>query len=140
MTIHVSVEDGQGTANKARITPEGGLVTQPLSFNSTAFQSLTAANTGYSMIDPVSGKFIVISGAIITAEKTVGSSDGAVVDIYASAEADTTTIDNSILRVTLERLANVVVVPLNAKVEEAKWVTVKTDDPTCNVTLLYYYI
>ena len=101
--------------------------------------SANVINTPFNILIPESGKNFVITDAILSTDKNIGAG-GALVTVYESDGIDSVTEDKVIFQG--EFLKNVLhsFIGLNMIVSEGKWVNIKTDDATVNLSIGGYYI
>ena len=141
MGLSLHVKDGYlGTDVGAAVTRRGQLVTAPISFNKSYFQTMTATSTAYNFIKPVSDHQFVIDGLVYSSDKNVSSTNGAVISLFEADPPTSTTPLVEIIRVDLGRLERDSLTGLNMITDPAVWINGVTDDATTNVTLLGYYV
>lgn len=97
-------------------------------------------NQGYTFVEPKAGKQFIIDGIIVSSDKNVSSTNGAVVQIYESAAAGSATVQTSLLRLDVGRLDREALTQLNLCTSPGVWINGQTDDATTNVTILGYYV
>lgn len=133
------IRDGTGSNNKLKITERNQLVTAPISYSIMYPVSANVINTPFNILIPESGKNFVITDAILSTDKNIGAG-GALVTVYESDGIDSVTEDKVIFQG--EFLKNVLhsFIGLNMIVSEGKWVNIKTDDATVNLSIGGYYI
>ena len=141
MSLRIEIEDGKfGTRNTVGVTARGQLITAPLKFNQGYFKSLTATSTAFNFVVPIANHQFVIDGILFSSDKNVSSTNGAQIKIYEAGAPDTITIGKELLTIDIGRLDKGNVSSLNMITSEAVWINAYTDDATCNVTLLGYYV
>jgi hypothetical protein len=141
MPLRIEIEDAKfGTRNAAGVTSRGQLITAPLKFNETFFQSLDVASTPFNIITPRTNQQFVIDGYIVSSNKDVSSTNGAVISIYEASAPDTLTVNRQLFLLDLGRLDRASESGLNVITSQGSWINCQTDDTTTNVTLLGYYV
>jgi len=142
MTITIEIEDGKfGTSTTAGVTSRGQLITAPLKFNEGYFQSMTVANQAFNFIIPQSRQQFVIDGIIFSSDKNVSSTNGAQIIIYESTISENSLVSSkTLLTLDIGRLDKGNVSSLNFITSPGVWINGRTDDATCNVTLIGYYV
>lgn len=132
----VDSKDGQA----ARVTRFGQLVVAPLAYSTPIAQELDVINTAFNFLSPESGKKIVITDIIVSADKSVSVTDPAEIEIYEAGAVDTITIDQGIVSPRLLRGRSLPLTGLNLLVPEGKWVNAKTNDNNVLVTIMFYRV
>ena len=141
MAVKVEIKDSKfGTGNRAAVTSRGQVVTGPISFNEPHFRSLAVINTAYNFVTPVAGRQFVIDGVIVASDKNVSSTNGAQIVIYEADSSTSTTASRDLLTLDIARLDRSGYSGLNLLTRPGIWLNAKTDDNTCNVTILGYYV
>jgi len=135
-----ALRNGWGKPYDAMVTKRGQLVTAPLKYNTTFFNAMTATATAYNFITPKTGQQFVITGYIVSSDKNVNSTNGAVVPIYEATSLTATSASKTILTLDLGKLDGAQVVGLNILTSKGVWINSTTDDATINLTILGYYI
>lgn len=127
------------TGNKARVSKHGQLITAPVSYSVPSVVDMDTSATGFSFIDPVGGKCIVITQIILYADKGVSSSTEADIEIYTSLTGTGTTVESSILKIgMLKQTTNSF--PMNVINAKGSWIMGKTSDNDVQVSIYYYYV
>lgn len=136
MSLPVRIEGGN---NEVKITEYGQLVTGQISYSTPSVQEMGVASTGYSFIEPVQGKKIVITTIYMFANKNVSATVEADVEIYTSTTGSGTTVEDSILQAGLLKQSDLSL-QMSTIVDEGLWVMGKTSDDDVKVSIYYYYI
>lgn len=139
MTIKFILADGKGTANVAKITPQGEILVRQLKFGEVQFQAMDAINTAFNFFLARAGERFVITGVLVNTNKDIGV-NGAIVDIYEASSTSSTTIDAQILRLNILKNDTVIFPGVFFAVTEGKFLNGKTDDATVNVSIGGYFI
>jgi hypothetical protein len=135
-----ALRNGWGYPYDAMVTKRGQLVTAPLKYNTTYFNAMTATGTAYNFITPKTGEQFVITGYIVSSDKNVNATNGAIVSIYEATSLTATSASKTILTLDLGKLDGAQVVGLNILTSKGVWINSTTDDATINLTILGYYI
>jgi len=135
-----ALRNGWGTPYDAMVTKRGQLVTAPLKYNTTYFSAMTATGTAYNFLTPKTGQQFVITGFIVSSDKNVNSTNGAVVPIYEAASETATAASKTILTLDLGKIDREGMMGLNILTSKGVWINATTDDATVNLTILGYYI
>jgi len=137
--IKVNIVDGHGTSNTIKVSPQGELLVRQLKFGRPKFQAIDTIDTAFNFFLPRAGEQFVITGILLNTNKDIGA-NGAIVDIYESSSATSTTIDSQIVRINVLKNDTVPIPGIFFGVTEGKFLNGKTDDATVNVTIGGYYI
>lgn len=137
MSIGVRITGANG--EQAHVTPAGQLVVAPSNYSTSIFTKLDVADTAYNFIVPVSGKQIVITDIIATANKNVGVGDAALV-IYEATAPDTLVVAETIFNTEMIKNSDKDLNGLNLITNSGVWINAKTDDDDIFLTLMYYYV
>lgn len=141
MATPVNIVDAAlGHSQKAGVTKAGQLITAPFDYDTTKFIELAEANTAYSFFLPKAGCNFILTGIVAKADKQVSTTVDASVVVYEADSPDTTTVDVVIFQTAMVSGDNLVLLPLNIKVSEGKFVNAKTTDDDIHMTLIGYYI
>lgn len=125
--------------NVAEVTEFGQLVTAPAKYSVASVGTLSADDTGVMFIEPKQGSKIVITSAVLYADRNVSSTIEADVELYESLTGSGQTVETSILQTSLLKQQSVVI-PLNYITSSGIWVMGKTSDNNVKVSIYYYYI
>lgn len=143
MPLRIEIEDSKyGTRNSAGVTHLGQVITAPVAYNEPFYQSLNVAGQAFNFVTPETGKQFVVDGLIFSSNKNVSSTNGAVISIYEANGPNVITASASKLIFTLDigRLDKGSISSLNVITSQGVWLNGSTDDATCNVTILGYYV
>ncbi len=138
--IKVQIVDGGGSGRGACVTEFGELVTSPIQHNDTKFNELAETNTAYNFYEPKAGQRFVISGCYFRADRQVSSTVDAIVVIYEADDAETTTVDKTLIQFAVVRGDSVDASNLNILVNSGKFVSAKTTDDDIHMTITGYYV
>ena len=138
MSVPAVIKDSE-TGNEATVTKYGQLIVGPIDYSSPVAKTLSVVDTAYNFIEPVSGKSIVITDIILTANKNVGVNDATII-IYQSDDSLSLISSNDILNLEMIKQTNLVLTGLNMIVPEGLFVNAKTDDNDIFITLMYYRV
>ena len=139
MAMPVNIHSANGK-NQALVTEFGQLVVAPLAYSEPVTIELGVINTAFNFLVPVSGKSIVITDFLISANRDVSNTAPADIEIYGADAPDTLVISNGILSPRMIRSTNLPVTGLNMIVPPGQWVNAKTDDDAITITIMYYRI
>lgn len=139
MSAPVTIKDSKD-GQAARVTRFGQLVVAPLAYSQPASQTLDEIDTAFNLLTPESGKSIVITDVIISADKSISVTDPAEVEIYQANEIDSLVAEGGSLNPRLLRGDNFILTGLNVLIPEGMWINAKTNDSTILVTLLFYRV
>lgn len=141
MSVKSQIVDARlGHGCGAAVTCRGQLVTAPLGFNKTFYQSLATPSDVYNFISPVAGKQFIIDGIIFSSNKNVSSTNGAVISIYEAASPTSNVPLKTLFTLDIGRLEKGSVTALNVLTSDGVWINGSADDATTNVTILGYYV
>ena len=136
MPIDSHIKSGDGTGNIAKVNAQGALITASIGYDLVSKAALIAT-TVYNLREPRAGQQFIITGLILNASRSVTSE--ALISIFeSSVYQGVSTVD--ILSLDVAKNTTISLLDLNILVDAGKWVSCSTDDATCNVTLLGYYI
>lgn len=144
--IRAIIKDAHGGLGETRVTSRGELVVAR-EYSDAYTASATVINTGYNYssihngnIEPRAGKRFVITDLLISCDRNVGATSGAIINVY---ETDSPTGLNSVGDIIKdieiiknERFAK----SLNMLLAEGVWLNIKTDDNNVTSTIWGYYI
>ena len=127
--------------NKAFVTKRGQLVTTPIAYSQFYLASAVLAATGYNIVLPKAASKFVITDIIITADKNVHATNGAIIDIYEAESPTSTVVTKEIYQDEVVKFDRISLTGLNVLiVNEGRWINVKTAEATVRVTIGGYYI
>lgn len=135
----VNIQDSH-TGNTARVSRFGQLITAPLAYSEPVQQNLNIIDTAFNFLEPETGKSIVITDIIVSADKSVSVTDPAEIEIYESDEIDSLNIVQGIVSPRLLRGGDFNVTGLNLLVPEGRWVNATTSDNNILITIMFYRI
>lgn len=140
MSLSVEIEDGRsGTRNKVKVTNRGQLVTAPIDFSTSSFNSMLVNNQAYNFAVPQAGKRFVITDIIVSGDKNVGTSGSEIV-IYEATAVDSATVDVNLFQFTITKNTTQSITGLNVITNAGKWINAKMDDNNVNLTILGYSV
>lgn len=138
MVAHVVIVDPV-TRMKARVTEFGQVVVAPVNYSTPVTVEMSSINTPYLLVSPKEGKSVVITAAILTANKSVGVND-ATVTIYASDTADGAVTTDAIVSLEMIKNSTLPLTGLNFIVPPGKFILSTTNDATVFITAGYYTV
>lgn len=131
---------GPGPArNEARVTPLGQLVTAPLEYSDTKFNNMDLVDTAYNFHKPTAGKRFVITGMLVSTNRSVGA-NGAIIEFYEASAVDSTTVDKTILRLDMVKNDKLPITGVNFILTEGVFLNGKTDDDDVLATIAGYEV
>ena len=136
MTLKIFIKDGGGTGSLAEVSGAGELVVKGYGNSEIAFNTMTSANTAYNFFIPKSGQNFVITSVIFD----VGAA--AVIDLYESSSATSTTIDKQIFKFSLIKDTFVpITLPFGGfiKITEGEFLNAKTSVQPVDMTIIGFY-
>ena len=139
MTAPLVIKDSK-TGQSARVTRFGQMVVAPLAYSEPVTIEMDVVDTAFNFLTPESGKNIVITDILVSANKDVSNVDPAEIEIYEADEFDSLILAPSIISPRLVRAGNLPLTGLNLLVPEGKWVNAKTNDNNILVTLMFYRV
>ena len=120
----------------AEVTKDGALRVINREFNLVKKQVLDSTAV-FSFYPPLSGQQFVIAGIIMNAARSV--TNECLITVF---EADT--VDGAstkdIVAIDLAKSVTTPLLGVNILVNSGKYINATTDDPTCNVTVVGYYV
>ena len=134
MTIKTQIQGRKGKT--AEVTDTGALCVQTQQFNEVKKQVMDGTGV-FSFFGPRSGQQFIISGIIMNAARTV--TNECLITIF-EANSATASSTKDIVAIDIAKSVTTPLLDINVLVTEGKWVNGTTDDPTCNVTVLGYYV
>ena len=134
------IRNGRGKRYSAKVSKHGQIITAPLEYNETYYNSMSSISTAYNFIAPKNGKQFVIDGYIIESDKNVSATTGAEIPVIEAASPGSLTPTKTIFTLELGKLAGRNATRLNILTSAGIWINASTDDATVNLTLLGYYI
>ena len=134
MPIEVRIVGNNGRT--ADVDEQGSLKVLPREFN--LIQKRTMDGTGvFSFFPPKAGKQFIISGIIMNAARSV--TNEALITIF-EATSEAGALETEIVAIDIAKSVTTPLLDINVLVSEGVWVNGTTDDPTCNVTVIGYYV
>jgi hypothetical protein len=140
MPIGFILKNGWGRPNPAKVSKRGQLITGPLEYSETYFNSMTSAGVAYNFIGPKSGKRFVVNGFIMSSDKDVNATNGAVVPVFEASSPTDTVGTKTLLELDVGKLGSRQLTGLNLLTNSGVWLNSKTDDATVNLTIIGYYV
>lgn len=138
MPLGINLTDPK-TNHAATVTKFGQLVVAPLDYSTPVFDEIDIVDTAFNFIAPASGQSIVITDILLNGTRSLPV-NGAIIDVYETSSAVSTTVDVEILRTDLSKQQIRDVTGQNLLVPEGKWVNVKSDGATAFVTIMFYRV
>mgnify|MGYP003657808807 CR=1 FL=1 len=139
MGISASIIGGLGDF-VAKVTNKGQLIVAPYDYDEVVFFELATANAAYSFYPPKGNYNFIITGIVGYADKQVGTTTGATVIVYEAVAPETAVVDKTLFQIEMASVSNIVLLPLNIKVNEGRFVNAKTDDDDIHMSIMGYYI
>ena len=141
MTLPTSIKDAKfGTKDGAGVTPRGQLVVGPLAFSKSYFNQIGVEDEVFNFVGPVAGMQFVITGILISADRSVSVANGAIVRIYTADAIDSNVPVESILTTQINRNTSIALPGLNLITDPAVWINADSDDTDIYITILGYYV
>jgi hypothetical protein len=137
MSIDVTIKDRK-TGNSARVDEWGRVVTGLSDFSTFFPATASVDDTGVTIVPPLSNKRFVVTGIIITADKSVTSE--AVVTVYEASAPNSNTEDKVIFTTEILKQRTLTMLPLNIILTEGKWLIGKTDDNNALFNVSGFYV
>jgi hypothetical protein len=134
------LKNGRGKKYSASVTSRGQVVTAPIEYNDTYYNSMSATATAYNFVTPKTNKRFVITGYIVASNKDVSSTTGAEIPIIEASSPSSTTPTKTHLTLELGKLDGRQLTGLNIITTAGVWINASTDDASVNLTLLGYYV
>ena len=138
MSLNIEIK-GEGSSNRAKVTKLGQVVTAPLEFSKTYYNSLATINTAFNFMVPKTRQNIVITDIIISGDRNVGTG-GSLVEIYCADSATELTVEEEILTVPVAKNASLPLTGLNLVIPSGFWINAKCDDNIVYITIMGYYV
>ena len=141
MTLKIEIEDGRfGTKATAGVTRRGQIITAPMDYNTTYYNSMDTVTIAYNFIEPRAGFNFVIDGVIFSSDKNVSSTNGAVITLYEADAVDRNVASRELFTIDVGRLDKGSFTGLNVLTSPGVWLNGSTDDATTNVTIVGHYV
>lgn len=138
--LHTVQKDADHNTS-AKVSKRGQTIVAPLAYSKFYFASAVVINTAYNLVIPKPGKKFVITDIILSADKGVSGTNGAIVELYEAETPNTLVVSTSIYTDEILKLDRVVLTGLNVLiVTEGRWINVKTNDNTVRASVAGYYI
>ena len=138
--IDIKLSDGAGGGHLARVTHAGELVVVRGNYDTTTAKTLSLTNTAYNVALPLTNKKFIITGLIVNTGNDVSPTAGATVVLYEASSDTTTTVDKNLITLVVPDNSTVPITGLLIESTVGKYINIKTDDATVNITLLGYYL
>ena len=138
MPVPVHISDPK-TGNKASVTEFGQLVVAPVDYSTPVTASMSVIDTPYMLISPVSGKAIVVTAMILTANRNIGIND-ATVTIYASDTADGVIPSTPEITLEMAKNSSLPLTGINFLIPKGKFLLAQTNDATVFLTVGFYRV
>jgi len=147
MPISFNIEDGRGTGNLASVSSRGELIVNKTEYSCPFTAEAAVINTGYNFTDtdgnsigPKAGKQFVVTEILVSTNRDVGATSGALINIYEADSPTSTVVTKNIIE-DLEMIRNQrIFMSMNMILTQGKWLNIKTDDNTVRATIWGYYI
>ena len=139
MAVGMHIQNGRGSGSLALVNQFGELAVGAPQYDSVSSVKLDVVNTAYNLVEARGDAYTIITGLVLTANKSVGAND-AIIQIYASVEDATSRTQASSLFTTELASKNSLVIPTRIIVDPGSWVNAETDDDDVFCTITYYYI
>ena len=127
------------TGSRASVTKFGQLIVAPVDYSIPVTVSMSLVDTPYLLVSPSDGKAIVITSAIITANRLVGVND-ATISIYSSDTADGAIPASPEITLEMIKSTTLPLTGLNLLIPKGKFLLAQTDDNTVFLTIGYYRV
>lgn len=125
----------------AEVTELGQLIVAPIEYSEAYNASLDADNTAYNLVKPKASMRFVVTDIVFIGTKSVSNTVDAIVDLYESDSGTSTTIDNSLIQISVPQSTPIVLTGLNLiTVGTSKYINAKTSDATVTATMMGYYL
>ena len=134
MTIPVNIQGKDG--NLAKVSKTGSILSS-VRFSSAEKITLDADNVAQTIVKPRSGENMIITGFIVNTGK--GIPGDVLVQIYESAEENSTVVSKAILSFDMVKNQTIVTAPILIQTTEGTFINAVADDSDVNVTLLCYF-
>ena len=138
MTIEAIVTDPCSHVG-ARVNKDGELVVGELSASTFVAVEMNVNDQVYSLVTPISGRRVRITGVVITTSRTIGN-EGVSINLYSASSAISGVSLGNIFTVDLVKQDKIVMTGLNLEVPEGTWINATASDSTVNLSLIFYFI
>lgn len=146
MALEVRIVSGDGSGDTASVNPDGSLHVGAVKNGTPYTASAVVINTGYNYVTldgegivPKQGKVFKISSILISADRNVGATTGALVNIYEADSPTSITSTKDIVKDFELIKNNFIFMNVDIRVTKGKWVNIKTDDNNIRSTIIGYY-
>ena len=112
----------------------------PLEYDQSKFIKLDVNDAVYSFYPPISGKRFVITGIRASAAKSVGTSTDAVVIIYESGAAESSTQDKVLHHEEMIKGESVTMTGMNLLTTEGFFINATSTLTDISMTIFGYYV
>lgn len=109
-------------------------------YHQPKFMELNAINTAFNFYPPIANQQFVITGLTAKAGQAVSTSMNAIVVVYESTSATSTTGTKVLFQTGMIRNDQVELVPLKMLITEGRFINAKTSDAVVFMNIMGYYI
>ena len=122
------------------VTDAGELAVADIAHSDSKSVVLDVDDQGYEFYAPISGKQFIVTGIFGKADRDVSTTVDAIVVVYESDAANSTTQDKVLYQDAMVRGERINISPIRLKVRPGKFVNATTSDDDIHMTILGYYI
>ena len=137
MAIPVRIES---SGKEVAVSPVGQLITAPFAYNDVKVQTLDADNVPENFWTPCPGFKVVITGMIVSGDRTISANDAALLEIFTADSITSGTALSPILSLEVAKNTIVPLFGLNLLVPEGLYVNAKADDSNVLISIFGYYV
>lgn len=109
-------------------------------FHQSQFMELNVINTAFNFYPPIANQQFVITGLTAKAGQAVSTSTNAIVIVYESNSASSTTPTKLLFETGMVRNDQFDLLPLKMLITEGKFINAKTTDDVIFMNIMGYYI
>jgi hypothetical protein len=139
MAVGMHIQNGRGDGSLALVNEFGELAVGAPQYDSVSSVKLDVVNTAYNLVEARGDAYIIVTGLVLTANKSVGAND-AIIQVYSTVEGATSRTQDVSLVITELATRSSIVIPSRIIVDPGKWINAETDDDDVFCSLTYYYI
>lgn len=132
-----AIENGISILEGSTLTQLQNLVAR---YHQPKFMELNVINTAFNFYPPIANQQFVITGLTSKAGQAVSASTNAIVIVYESDSASSTTPTKLLFETAMLRNDQLELLPLKMLVTDGKFINAKTTDDVIFMNIMGYYI
>ena len=125
---------------KVKVSEFGQLITAPIDYSTPVAAELTTTGLVYNLVEPLSGKSIVITEIAAASDNGVSNNVPANIELFQADGNDSGTVIEYLWRPQLLRGDHDNMTGLNWIIPPNRWINARTDDDNVLLTIAYYRV